>query len=511
MYREKRSCLLSEGITERRSTGNRSIRSIPKRLDQSEERELQNSWKSKKPTGGAAAVEKRIFLIINCIILAIGNCGGPLIMRLYFLHGGKRIWFSSWLETGGWPVILIPLIVSFTRRRRANPGAQLILMKPRLFVAAAVIGILTGFDDYLYAYGVAKLPVSTSALIIASQLAFTAVFAYFLVKQKFTAYSTNAVVLLTVGAAVLGLHTSGDRPEGESNKEYLTGFFMTVAAAVLYGLILPVVEYTYKKAKQPVTYTLVMEIQLVMCFFATVVCTVGMIINKDFQFCSRLDLFRGWRHVAPPFSFCKYKKYYVDNDIMAMNEAAAAAGLDARSTSGASAAHESDDLKIHTSDFQYVVRPQFKFGQSKGPSTGSPLAQAQSLAQRRVQTSVGLKRRGLVLKSARVQKQRWPIAQFPSPIQSLRATQSPSPSTLWKARRIRRISFPTLLSTLAEPNSVIVGPTNGDPTNMVSRFSTHRHLQCVRGPMPHLCLCSQPTEASKKEKMKLRTPPLREQ
>ncbi|KAK4428109.1 Purine permease 3 [Sesamum alatum] len=234
-------------------------------------------------TGAVAAVEKRIFLIINCIILAIGNCGGPLIMRLYFLHGGKRVWFSSWLETAGWPVILIPLIVSYTRRRKADPEARLILMKPRLCLAAAVIGILTGFDDYLYAYGVAKLPVSTSALIIASQLAFTAVFAYFLVKQKFTAYSVNAVVLLTVGAAVLGLHTSGDRPKGESNKEYLMGFFMTVAAAVVYGLVLPVVEYTYKKAKQAVTYTLVMEIQLVMCFFATLVCTVGMIINKDFQ------------------------------------------------------------------------------------------------------------------------------------------------------------------------------------------------------------------------------------
>ncbi|KAK4400785.1 Purine permease 3 [Sesamum angolense] len=226
-----------------------------------------------KSTG--VAIEKWIFLIINCIILAIGNCSGPLIMGLYFIHGGKRIWFSNWLETGGWPVILIPLIVSYTRRRRANPGAKLILMKPRLFVAAAVIGILTGFDDYLYAYGVAKLPVSNSALIIASQLAFTAVFAYLLVKQKFTAYSINAVVLLTVGAAVLGLHTSGDRPEGESNKEYLMGFFMMVAAAVLYGLILPVVEFTYKKAKQPVTYTLVMEIQLVMCFFATVVSTGG--------------------------------------------------------------------------------------------------------------------------------------------------------------------------------------------------------------------------------------------
>ncbi|KAL0307507.1 UNVERIFIED_CONTAM: hypothetical protein Scaly_2561500 [Sesamum calycinum] len=40
---------------------------------------------------------------------------------------------------------------------------------------------------------------------------------------------------------------------------------------------------------------------------------------------------------------------------MAMSEAAAAAGLDATSTSGASAAHESDDLKIHTSDFPGMV------------------------------------------------------------------------------------------------------------------------------------------------------------
>ncbi|KAL0324996.1 UNVERIFIED_CONTAM: Purine permease 3 [Sesamum radiatum] len=170
---------------------------------------------------------------------------------------------------------------------RRHMYARTCFVLPRLFVAAAVIGILTGFDNYLYAYGVAKLPVSTSALIIASQLAFTTVFAYFLVKQKFTAYSINAVVLLTVGTAVLGLHTSGDRPERESNKEYLMGFFMTVAAAMLYGLILPVVEYTYKKAKQPVTYTLIMEIQLVMGFFATVVCTGGMIINKDFQAIAR--------------------------------------------------------------------------------------------------------------------------------------------------------------------------------------------------------------------------------
>lgn len=212
-------------------------------------------------------------------------------MRLYFVHGGKRVWLSSWLETGGWPIILIPLIICYIYRRRddamdpsrSGDSTKIIYMKPRLFLAVAVIGILTGFDDYLYAYGVARLPVSTSALIIACQLIFTAGFAYFLVKQKFTSYSINAVVLLTIGGAVLALNTSGDRPAGESNKDYIVGFLMTVVAAVVYGFVLPLVEFTYQKAKQKITYTLVLEIQLVMSLFATLVCTVGMLINKDFQ------------------------------------------------------------------------------------------------------------------------------------------------------------------------------------------------------------------------------------
>ncbi|KAH1113280.1 hypothetical protein J1N35_006658 [Gossypium stocksii] len=48
----------------------------------------------------------------------------------------------------------------------------------------------------IYAYGLSRLPVSTASLIIALQLAFTAVFAFLLVKQKFTAYSINAVFAL---------------------------------------------------------------------------------------------------------------------------------------------------------------------------------------------------------------------------------------------------------------------------------------------------------------------------
>lgn len=228
--------------------------------------------------------KKKILFTINCLLLAYGNTGGPLIMRLYFLHGGKRIWLSSWLETGGCLIMFIPLLIAYFHRRKVEgSAAKAIFITPRVFLAAAVIGILTGLDDYFYANGVAKLPVSTSSLIISTQLAFTALFAFILVKQKFTAYSVNAVFLMTLGAAVLALRTRSDQPKGESKKGYFLGFFMTLAASALYGSLLPLIELTYAKAKQQITYTLVMEIQLIMCFFATAFCTVGMFLNHDFQ------------------------------------------------------------------------------------------------------------------------------------------------------------------------------------------------------------------------------------
>ncbi|XP_056173031.1 purine permease 1-like [Syzygium oleosum] len=231
---------------------------------------------------------KRLLLALNCAMLSLGTCGSPLLMRLYFVRGGTCVWLCSWLETGGWPIIVLPLTVAYFRRRSAEgPSAHLVLMDPFLFAASAVIGVLTGLDDYLYAYGAARLPVSTSALLIATQLSFTAGFAFLLVRQQFTSYSINSIFLLTIGAGVLAMDTSSDRPAGESDSAYYAGFFMTLGAAALYGFVLPLVELTYKKAKQAVTYSLVLEFQLVMCFFATAFCTVGMLINKDFQVLSQ--------------------------------------------------------------------------------------------------------------------------------------------------------------------------------------------------------------------------------
>ncbi|XP_072977571.1 purine permease 3-like [Typha angustifolia] len=229
---------------------------------------------------------RRSLLALNFIIMVIGTAGSPLILRLYFIKGGKRIWLSSWLQTGGWPLILVPLTISYAHRRSCQEiTTNLYHMTPSLFLSCVVIGLLTGLDDFFYAYGISYLPVSTSSILISSQLAFTALFSLLLVKQRFTAASVNAVVLLIVGAAILGINSSGDRPEGESKGKYYVGFWMTLGAAALYGLVLPLVELSqmsYARVKQEVTYTLVMEMQLVMGFFGTAFSTVGMLVNKDF-------------------------------------------------------------------------------------------------------------------------------------------------------------------------------------------------------------------------------------
>ncbi|CAN6167265.1 unnamed protein product [Urochloa humidicola] len=246
---------------------------------------------------GIARLLRNPVLVVNFVLVVIGNAGGPLFLRTYFLHGGARKWLSAFLQTAGFPILLVPLFASFSRRRRLHQrhgggggggGVPFFLMTPRLVAASAGIGVMTGLDDLLYAYGLAYLPVSTSSILISTQLAFTAGFALLLVRQRFTAFSVNAVALLTVGAAMLGMNAGGDRPAGVSRAQYGAGFAMTLGAAALFGLVLPVMErsqarHAARPGAAPVTYTLVIEMQLVIGLTATIFTAVGMLVNNDFH------------------------------------------------------------------------------------------------------------------------------------------------------------------------------------------------------------------------------------
>lgn len=229
---------------------------------------------------------KAFLVFLNCMLMAVGQVAGPLLVRIYYLHGGKSNWLGAWLLTAGFPILIIPIAISYIRAR-ARAQAGRLLVTPWLFSASVILGLLLGLDSYLYSFGMSYLPVSVSSILGSSQLAFTAIFAYIIVKHKFTHYSINAVALMTFGSVILGFHMNGDRPSGESKGKYILGFFMTIGGAALHGFLMPALEFTYLKAGKAITFDLVLQVQFLISMFATLFCSIPMIINKDFKAISK--------------------------------------------------------------------------------------------------------------------------------------------------------------------------------------------------------------------------------
>ncbi|CAN6290409.1 unnamed protein product [Urochloa humidicola] len=227
-------------------------------------------------------------MVIFSACLVLLGAGGPLLLRVYFVHGGKRLFLSAMLQISGWPLLLLPIGVSLFRGRRH--GVANLLLPPRLAGAGAVLGAFYAISCYVYALGSQALPLSTSSLLLATQLAFTAVFAFIFAGLRFTPFSANAVVLLTIGPAVLGVGPGSGKPAGEASKTYWTGFCEAIAAAALAGLVLPLVEVAMARygrrtgpaARVPPPYVTVMQMQAVMGAAGTVVCLLGMAIKSDF-------------------------------------------------------------------------------------------------------------------------------------------------------------------------------------------------------------------------------------
>jgi drug/metabolite transporter (DMT)-like permease len=228
-------------------------------------------------------------LVIFSACLVLLGASGPLLLRVYFVHGGQRLFLSAMLQISGWPLLLAPIVVSLYHGRRH--GIMNLLLPVRLVGAAAVLGGFYAISCFVYSLGSQALPLSTSSLLQATQLAFAAVFAFVFVGLRLTPFSANAVVLLTIGPAVLSVGPGSGKPAGEPAKAYWTGFCESIAAAALAGLVLPLVEVAMARygrrtgpaARVPPPYATVMQMQAVMGAAGTVVCLLGMAIKSDFQ------------------------------------------------------------------------------------------------------------------------------------------------------------------------------------------------------------------------------------
>lgn len=240
-----------------------------------------------KLVGGEGNKSTRLFgkglvywglMILSSAALVFGLSSATLLGRLYFVHGGSRRWLYTWIECTGWPILLIPLAYCYWRQSISPTPLTL-----KLIIIYLIMGCLTALDNLLYSWGLSYLPVSTNSLLSSSQLAFNAVFAYALVGQKFTSYVLNSIVIITMGAVLLGVSSASDKPQGTTDKQYIIGFIVTVVASALFALLLPLMELIYKKVVGKASFARVMEVQVGISVVASVFSLIGMWADGDFK------------------------------------------------------------------------------------------------------------------------------------------------------------------------------------------------------------------------------------
>ncbi|KAI3863368.1 hypothetical protein MKX03_023308 [Papaver bracteatum] len=170
-------------------------------------------------------------LVLYCIFAAVGFIGGPLLLRVYFLHGGSRKWLSSALKTAGFPILLLPLAILYAKPDRVLPQADF-FVSPKLLLSSIFVGILVGVISFMYSY-------------------------------------VNAIVVMTLGSVLLGVGQNGDRPEGVTSLQYLLGFALSIGTAPLGGFVLPCIEVAYTKANKIMTFPVVLQYQFYTALSAT--------------------------------------------------------------------------------------------------------------------------------------------------------------------------------------------------------------------------------------------------
>lgn len=200
-----------------------------------------------------------------------------LLLRLYYNNGGSSKWMETLLQAIGFP-ILIPLYFLSSLKTKASSSTDAevhgdspsIITRPSIYL---LLGIMVALTSTSISVSLEYISASTYALISATQLAFTALLAFFMNSQKFTPLIINSLVLLTISSVLLV--PESDSAESSSSGEvstgkFILGFVCAVVASALTGLLNNVIQLSFRKVLKGRPLKAIFE--LVIHFFLHLTC-----------------------------------------------------------------------------------------------------------------------------------------------------------------------------------------------------------------------------------------------
>ncbi|KAK7346809.1 hypothetical protein VNO80_21332 [Phaseolus coccineus] len=215
------------------------------------------------------------------IFLLTGQCTATLLGRFYFDKGGKSKWIATSVQSAGFP-ILIPLLF-YSSKSTNHDSSKIKRKRSVMFTLYLGFGLMMIAMDFLYSCGLSYLPLSTFALVCATQLAFNGVATYFLNSQKFTALTLNAIVVLTMSVILIALNTESEDSKDLPKEKLLIGFFCALAASATFALHHSLLQLYFVKVAETGAFSALVRLNFYPMFIATVGGVVGLLGSGDWR------------------------------------------------------------------------------------------------------------------------------------------------------------------------------------------------------------------------------------
>ncbi|XP_030547352.2 purine permease 21-like [Rhodamnia argentea] len=231
-------------------------------------------------------------------LLLSSQAVATLLGRQYYSEGGNSKWLATVVQVVGFPILFLLYFISTSKHPnnpknphiQTDPRARSQSQSPSLKSLALVyisLGTILAVNCYLYSVGLLYLPVSTYSLICSSQLAFNALFAFFLNDQKFTPYIVNSLVLLTISSTLLVFQSNSEDHKGVSTGKYAVGFLCTIGASAGFSLNLSLTQLFFKRVIRKETLTAILNVLVYQSLVASLIIVVGLFVSGEWEHLGR--------------------------------------------------------------------------------------------------------------------------------------------------------------------------------------------------------------------------------